>query len=85
MLGPMRVRILLFGVLKDRLGRPEFEVELRPGATVNDVREWVRGLLADEGLARSLAFAVNREYAAPQHALHEGDEVALLPPVSGGR
>lgn len=84
MLMCMRVRVLAFGVLRDRLGGPDFEVELAPEATVSDVRAWVCGLLGDDGLSRSLAVAVNREYATIYTTLCEGDEVALLPPVSGG-
>ena len=72
-------------MLRDRLGEPERTVDLVDGATVADVLDWVRAWLDDERLARSLAVAVNREYARPERRLSEGDEVALLPPVSGGR
>jgi len=88
----MRVRLLTFGVLRDRIGGPEETVELRDGATVGELIEILRGRTsndstgngADEGIWRSLAVAVNREYAQPSMVLREGDEVALLPPVSGG-
>lgn len=75
---------MFFGILKDRLGGAERVVELRNDANVADVTAWVARLLADDGLVRSLAVAVNREYATPETELREGDEVALLPPVSGG-
>ncbi len=81
----MQVRVLLFGVLKDRLGWAERSQDFAPGMTVADVMEWMRGVLGDERLVRSLAVAVNREYSGPATRLSEGDEVALLPPVSGGR
>ena len=80
----MRIRVLLFGVLKDKLGGAERVVELRDDARVADVSAWARGLVMDDGLIRSMAVAVNREYAKPDIALRDGDEVALLPPVSGG-
>lgn len=80
----MQVRVLLFGVLKDRLGGAEQAVELPTGARVADVTAWARRLLGEDGLIRSLAVAVNREYARPETELRDGDEVALLPPVSGG-
>ncbi len=80
----MRVRVLLFGLLKDRMGASEREVELAERATVADVTAWAMGLLRDDGLVRSIAVAVNREYARPETRLQDGDEVALLPPVSGG-
>ncbi|MGB7189943.1 MAG: molybdenum cofactor biosynthesis protein MoaE [Acidobacteriaceae bacterium] len=74
----MRIRILAFGVLKDFI--PESStVELPDGTRVCD-------LLAryEQRVFRSAAVAVNQEYASMDHVLHEGDEVALLPPVSGG-
>lgn len=81
----MRVRVLLFGVLKDIFQRSEDLVELRSGATVSDLLEHYRGLAPEgAGIFHSLALAVNHEYAAPARRLQEGDEVALLPPVSGG-
>jgi molybdopterin synthase catalytic subunit len=74
----MRVRVLVFGILKDLV--PESStVELPEGARVSDL------LARYEGQAfRSVAVAVNQEYAHPDRVLREGDEVALLPPVSGG-
>jgi molybdopterin converting factor subunit 1 len=77
----MRVRILYFGVLKDAFGRENGEVELAEGATVADMLRVLRG---QEGFWDSIAVAVNREYARAGDVLKEGDEVALLPPVSGG-
>jgi molybdopterin converting factor small subunit len=76
----MRVQVLYFGVLKESLGREGELVELAEGACVAD-------LMARYGSAewmRSIAVAVNREYARREDFLREGDEVALLPPVSGG-
>lgn len=81
----MLVRVLLFGVLKDILKRSEESLELGSGATVSDLLEHYRGLVPERaGIFHSLALAVNQEYAAPARPLQEGDEVALLPPVSGG-
>jgi molybdopterin synthase catalytic subunit len=88
----MRVEILYFGVLRDLVGVPGEPVELPDGATVGELLEILRGRTSnpsrdsgvDEGLWRSLAAAVNREYSSLAEVLREGDEVALLPPVSGG-
>lgn len=81
----MRVRVLLFGVLKDIFHRNEDSLELGSGATVSDLLEHYRGLAPESlGVFHSLALAVNHEYATPTRRLEEGDEVALLPPVSGG-
>lgn len=80
----MRVRVLLFGVLKERGGSGELEVELQNGARVADVLSWAMDLVGDDRLLLGSAVAVNRVYAAKEMALNDGDEVALLPPVSGG-
>ena len=81
----MRVRVLLFGVLKDIFRRSEDALELSSGATVSDLLEHYRRLAPDQArFFQSLALAINQRYASPTEALHEGDEVALLPPVSGG-
>lgn len=81
----MRIRILVFGVLKDVLSESPAAIELPDRACVQDLLDSFRKSFApDEALFQSLAIAVNREYASADHPLHDGDEVALLPPVSGG-
>ena len=77
----MRVRVLLFGPLAEAAGTEAVDVEVADGATVGDVPGLVDGL--PESL-RSLAYAVNASYAPPDRPLADGDEVALIPPVSGG-
>jgi molybdopterin converting factor subunit 1 len=76
----MRVQVLYFGVLKESLGRESEMVELPDGACVADVM----ARFEQEEWTRSIAVAVNREYARREDVLRDGDEVALLPPVSGG-
>jgi molybdopterin synthase catalytic subunit/molybdopterin converting factor small subunit len=81
----MHVRVLLFGVLKDTFPEAIHSLQLPAGATVATLLDHFRAQspLQDQ-LWTSLAVAVNHEYAAPAHPLADGDEVALLPPVSGG-
>lgn len=76
----MRVRVRLFAALRERAGSDEIELELPEGAVVADALERVRSLTGD----LQAVMAVNREYARAQTALHPGDELALIPPVSGG-
>lgn len=76
----MIVRVRLFAALRDRAGTGQLELELPEGARVADALAAVEGLA--EGLP--LVLAVNREYAAPDQVLHERDELAVVPPVSGG-
>ena len=80
----MWVRVLFFGVLRDEMGVPERVLEVAAGGTAGDVVESCRAG-AEGGVWGALAVAVNQEYAGRERVLAEGDEVALLPPVSGGR
>jgi molybdopterin synthase catalytic subunit/molybdopterin converting factor small subunit len=81
----MRVQVLLFGMLKDLAGRSCEWVDLRDGGLVRDLLEHYRSAVPQmrEAMA-SLAVAVNQQYAGPETVLKADDEVALLPPVSGG-
>jgi molybdopterin synthase catalytic subunit len=81
----MRVRILFFGVLKEIIGGSADTLELPEDSSVADVLAHYEAEIPrlKESLP-SLALAVNREYAGPGTKLKENDEVALLPPVSGG-
>jgi MoaE-MoaD fusion protein len=76
----VRVRVRLFAGLRERGGAGERDVELRDGARVADL--WGELGLGDE--PAGLLYAVNRHYVDREHGLAEGDEVALIPPVSGG-
>jgi len=76
----MRLRVLLFAGLRERAGAEQIELELPDGALVDDALEQLHGLT--DGLP--VVMAVNREYAGGRAQLHAGDELALIPPVSGG-
>jgi molybdopterin synthase catalytic subunit len=76
----VKVRIRLFAALRERAGADSLELELPDGARVADALAAVDDLAG--GL--SLVLAVNREYADPGVVLQPGDELALIPPVSGG-
>ncbi|MDP8943331.1 MAG: molybdenum cofactor biosynthesis protein MoaE [Actinomycetota bacterium] len=82
----MRIRVRLFAVLRERAGREAIELEVPDGATVADVTDALAGR---DGLGELLGrltvvMAVNREYAPLGRRLSAGDELALVPPVSGG-
>jgi molybdopterin converting factor subunit 1 len=82
----VRISVKLFAILRERAGRSALELDLPDGATVADAIDRLRdepGL--DEPLDRiRVAVAVNREYASAAEPLSAGDELALVPPVSGG-
>jgi molybdopterin synthase catalytic subunit/molybdopterin converting factor small subunit len=81
----MRVRVLFFGVLKDLIPAQPGELELPDGSRVGDLVDQYRtGFAGRDAVWASLAVAVNRQYVTVSHLLEDGDEVALLPPVSGG-
>jgi molybdopterin synthase catalytic subunit/molybdopterin converting factor small subunit len=81
----MHVRILLFGVLKDIFPDPLNTIELPAGATVGALLDRLSLLTPQKPqVFASLAVAVNQSYATLTQTLFDGDEVALLPPVSGG-
>jgi molybdopterin synthase catalytic subunit/molybdopterin converting factor small subunit len=80
----MRVRVLPFGILKDWLGASATTLELPDGASVGDLLDRVGELQNAAPALRGIAVSVNAEYATATHLLSDGDEVGLLPPVSGG-
>ena len=77
----MRVAVRLFAGLRERAGTGRRELELAEGAGLSDV--WA-ALDLGEDEPPGLLYAVNREYARGERLLADGDEVALIPPVSGG-
>jgi len=81
----MQIRVLLFGVLKELIGRSTDVVELPEGARVGDVfSHYAQQAPRITGMSSSVAFSVNQEYAGSDRELSSGDEVGILPPVSGG-
>jgi molybdopterin synthase catalytic subunit len=81
----MRVRVLFFGVLKDVVGRPEETIEVGPGSTIGGVfQEYAERFATLHDRRSSIVFARNREFSPVDTVLSDNDEVAFLPPVSGG-
>jgi molybdopterin converting factor small subunit len=92
----MRVKVLYFGVLREQFAASDEVLELPDRSPLGELLNILRKRTSnqamvgnvetdrDERLWRSLAVAVNREYSSPDVVLCDGDEVALLPPVSGG-
>jgi molybdopterin converting factor subunit 1 len=81
----MKVAVKLFAAARELAGAPEAIVDAAPGATVGDVRRRLAAQCPElASLAARSLLAVNAEYASDATTLAEGDEVALIPPVSGG-
>ena len=84
-LPPLRIRVRLFAMQREAAGTRELRLEVPLGSTVDDA--WTAVVDSVPALApgrSSLRFAVNGSYADPDTALADGDEVACIPPVSGG-
>jgi MoaE-MoaD fusion protein len=81
----MKIGVLLFGVLKDVVGRSAETVDLPEGSRVREILIYYSSAAPRfAAMVPALAISVNQEYAGADRALREGDEVGLLPPVSGG-
>lgn len=81
----MQIRVLFFGLLKDICGHAEERIELPEGSTAGSVFDhYAAAFPRLRQMASSIVLARNHEFARTADRLAEGDEVALLPPVSGG-
>jgi molybdopterin converting factor subunit 1 len=81
----MQIRVLFFASCRDLVGSGELELTVRKGITVGEFKEQiVKTFPQMAGITPSLSTAVNMEYARDEEILNSKDEVALIPPVSGG-
>ena len=82
----MRVKLLLFAGCREAVGSRELEIELPE--TVSTVRAAMEVVLSRfpqlRGISKSVAVAINAEYVAGDAPIADGDELAIIPPVSGG-
>jgi molybdopterin synthase catalytic subunit len=83
-MGPVRVSVQLFAGLRERAGARRLEVDLAEPATVADLLAAMAATPVGPLAPRSCIVAVNREYAGASEPIGPGDELALIPPVSGG-
>jgi len=81
----MKIRVLYFGIVRERLGKSGEMVELDPGTTVAALIENLSRRYEDLAKgAGSIRVACNSEYVGSGHELGDDDEVAIIPPVAGG-
>ena len=82
---PMKVRLLLFAVLRDITGKSVAELSLADGTRASEVWQTMRRDYPQlAGYAQPPLIAVNESYASPDTLLRDGDELAFIPPVAGG-
>ncbi len=81
----MRIRVRFFASLRERLKRSEEVREVPPGATVRTVWEMITQENPElRAVEKAMSFAVAQEYVDKDHPLQDNDELAFIPPVSGG-
>jgi molybdopterin converting factor subunit 1 len=80
----MNIKVLAFGISKDIFGDSSVNVDLANDATVYNLKYMLEQNYPRLKQLSSYMVAVNNEYALPGDTLHERDEIAIIPPVSGG-
>lgn len=80
----MKLKVLLFGITREIAAQPTLTVEMPDGSRVVDLKSKLQNNYPAFQNLRSLAVAVNSEYADETQPLSTNDEIALIPPVSGG-
>jgi molybdopterin converting factor small subunit len=80
----MKINILAFGIAKDIFGRSAITAELANDATISNLKYLLEGQYPKLKKLSTYMIAVNNEYALDGDTVHERDEIAIIPPVSGG-
>ena len=80
----MTVLVRMFAAYREMAGVSEVEVDLPTDSTVSDLLEYMGGIYIGLPSREYMVVAVNNQYADHDHFLSHGDEVAFIPPVSGG-
>lgn len=80
----MKTTLLAFGIVKELFKSPSVEIILPENATVADLKSLLNAKYPNLKQIASYMIAVNNEYVADKEIIHENDEIAIIPPVSGG-
>ncbi len=80
----MKVQVLLFGIARDIVGQPHLEFNHSGPIDVKSFKQAMQDKYPKMNYLSYFKIAVNQEFAADEQMLNEGDEIALIPPVSGG-
>ena len=80
----MKLKLVAFGIARDILRGTELEIEIAEGSSVSDLKVSLVNSYPSFADLTSLRFAVEEEYKSDDYTLSDGDEVVIIPPVSGG-
>ncbi|UXP32467.1 molybdopterin converting factor subunit 1 [Reichenbachiella agarivorans] len=80
----MQISILAFGIARDILGTSTFDMEIKDGQTVAEIVDELKSKYAAFNKLNSVLLAVNEDYVDDDYIVQQGDELAIIPPVSGG-
>jgi len=80
----MKIQVLLFGIARDIVGSSQLTLDQQEGLDVKSFKELLKDKYPKMNHLSHFKVAVNQEFANDQQILSEGDEIALIPPVSGG-
>jgi len=78
------MKVLAFGIVKDIFGKSVVDVDFTDGSTIDKLKTLLKETYPRLDQLGSYMIAVNNEYASGNDAVHESDEIAVIPPVSGG-
>lgn len=79
----VKVKVFFFAQSREIVGRDRIEFEIQEGEAISSLLRRLQSQFHDL-LAMQIMVAVNSEYVQNDHELHDGDEVAIIPPISGG-
>ena len=80
----MKIKLLAFGIARDIIGTPEYNLEVKIQSNIGDLKQILMTQYQEFKKLKSIKFAINENYQEDHFLLHEGDEVVVIPPVSGG-
>ena len=80
----MKIKLITFGIAKEIIGAPECNLEVKVPCKIGDLKQILMTQYQEFKKLQSIKFAINENYQEDHFLLHEGDEVVIIPPVSGG-
>lgn len=80
----MKIKILAFGIIKDIFSSASIIIDIENNETIAELKQLLESQFPQLKQLKSYLIAVNNEYALPDYKINEADEIAIIPPVSGG-